>query len=98
MQINPFALAVTLFGFEIQETDRIPLLGFEKLFVNFALSSLVRGAYRFDEITLVLPFASVRIMQNGQLNLVELAKAFGGTTAADQAGTPAQAESEKKPE
>jgi len=78
--INPFALSVTITGFEIQEADQTPLLGFDELFVNFEFSSLIHRAYRFDEIRLVMPFVSVRIMPSGMLNLLELAQVSAAQT------------------
>ena len=94
--INPFALSVTITGFEIQEADQMPLLGFDELFVNFELSSLLHQTYRFDEIKLVMPYVSVRIMPSGALNLLELAKVSGGSTAPDQETPPVKDEAEKK--
>ena len=94
--INPFALSVTITGFEIQEADQMPLLGFDELFVNFELSSLLHQAYRFDEIKLVMPFVSVRIMPSGALNLLELAKVSGGSNAPDQETPPVKDGAEKK--
>jgi len=96
VEINPFALSITVTGFEIREADQTALLGFERLYVNFESSSLVRRAFRFDEITLAMPFVSVRILRNGQLNLLELAKASGGTTAPPEPPPDAQRE-DKKP-
>lgn len=97
VQINPFALSITVTGFEIQETDQTALLGFERLYVNFEISSLVRRAYRFDEITLAIPFVSVRILPTGQLNLLELAKSSGGTPATSEDAAGAQRQEDKKP-
>jgi len=94
--INPFALTVKITGFEIQEVDQTPLLGFDELFVNFEFSSLMHRAYRFDEIRLVMPFVSVRIMPSGTLNLLELAKVSGGPNVPDQETPSAKDGAEKK--
>ncbi|MDF0644363.1 MAG: DUF748 domain-containing protein [Nitrospira sp.] len=97
VQINPFALSITVTGFEIREADQTALLGFERLHVNFEISSLVRRAYRFDEITLAIPFVSVRILPTGQLNLLELAKVSGGTTATSEDAGDTRRQEDKKP-
>ncbi|BFU96796.1 MAG: conserved protein of unknown function [Nitrospira sp.] len=97
VQINPFALSITVTGFEIRETDQTALLGFERLYVNFEVSSLVRRAFRFDEITLAMPFVSVRVLPTGQLNLLDLAKSSGGTTASPEQSADAQPQEDKKP-
>jgi uncharacterized protein involved in outer membrane biogenesis len=70
--LNPFALTLEVQGFEVQEVDQTPLVGFETLFVNFQLSSLFRGTYTFDEIRLSMPFGLVKIGSDGNLNLAAL--------------------------
>lgn len=97
VEINPFALSFTITGFEIQETDQSALLGFERLYVNFESSSLIRRAFRFDEITLAVPFVAVRIFPNGQLNLLELMKHSSGTAAPPENAAGAERQQEKKP-
>ena len=72
IRLNPFTFSVELTGFEIQEPDRTPMLGFNELFVNFEPTSLVRSAYVFDEIRLTLPFGLVHLQSDGKLNLLGL--------------------------
>ena len=69
---DPFALKLKLEGFEIQETDGSPLIGFEQLFVNFEAASVLADAYRFDIIRLSRPFGLVKILEDGRLNLAQL--------------------------
>ena len=73
IRINPFTFSVALTGFEIQEPDRTPMVGFQELFVDFEGTSLVRSAYTFDEIRLTLPFGLVHLRADGTLNLLGLA-------------------------
>ncbi|WP_447597928.1 DUF748 domain-containing protein [Nitrospira sp. Nam80] len=73
VQINPFALSIRLTGFEIQEPDHRAILGFDELFIDFeALISLFKQAYAFNEINVVLPFVSARILPDKKLNLLGL--------------------------
>lgn len=72
IRINPFTFSLDLTGFEIQEPDRTPMLGFQELFVNFEATSLVRSSYLFDEIRLTLPFGFVHLQTDGKLNLLGL--------------------------
>ncbi|MBV6469098.1 MAG: hypothetical protein NBKEAIPA_00981 [Nitrospirae bacterium] len=72
IRINPFACSLTLSEFEIQEPDGTPMLGFQELYVNFEVTSLVRSAYLFDEILLTLPFGLAHVQTDGQLNLLGL--------------------------
>ena len=69
---DPFAFKLKLEGFEIQETDGSPLIGFEQLFVNFEATSVLADAYRFDIIRLSRPFGLVKILEDGRLNLAQL--------------------------
>jgi len=96
VEINPFALSFTVTGFEIRENDQTALFGFERLYVNFESSSLIRRTFQFDEITLAVPFVAARIFPSGQLNLVELMKDAGGT-ASPPDGAAAEPQQEKKP-
>lgn len=89
VDINPFALSVRLAGVEIQETNQTPMLGFEEFFVNFQVSSLVRRAYVFDEIRLVMPFVSVRVLPGGKVNLLELVRPATEPEAAEPGRPPA---------
>ncbi len=72
MTFDPFAFNLKLEGFEIQEMDGLPMVGFEQLFVNFEITSVLSEAYRFDIIRLSLPYGLVRIFKDGRLNLAEL--------------------------
>ena len=72
MTFDPFAFNLKLEGFEIQELDGSPMVGFEQLFVNFEATSVLSEAYRFDIIRLSLPYGLVRIFEDGRLNLAEL--------------------------
>ena len=70
--LNPFTLALTVKEFDISEEDGTPLLGFEDLYVNIALSSILDRALTFDQIRLRIPYGSIRIRQDGTLNLMDL--------------------------
>ncbi len=73
VQINPFALSLRLVRFEIQEPDHSAILGFDELFIDFeGTVSLFKQAYAFQEIKLVLPFVSARILPDKKLNLLGL--------------------------
>ena len=69
---NPFTFTLNVQGFEVQEVDQTPLVGFDELVVTFQLSSLFRQAYTFAEIRLGMPFGLIRIGPDGNLNLAAL--------------------------
>ncbi|MGQ0694506.1 MAG: DUF748 domain-containing protein [Nitrospiraceae bacterium] len=69
---NPFALSLTVRGFTIDEQDNSPLLGFEELYVNVELASLVNQALTFSAIELQQPYVVAEVRKDGRLNLQEL--------------------------
>lgn len=93
LAFDPFAFNLKLEGFEIQDADGTPMVGFEQLFVNFEATSVLADAYRFDIIRLSLPFGLVKILKDGRLNLAELGKGM----ESPEAETPADDSSGSKP-
>lgn len=69
---NPFALSLTVRGFAIDEQDNSPLLGFEELYVNVELASLVNQALTFSAIELQQPYVVAQVRKDGRLNLQDL--------------------------
>lgn len=72
VEFNPFTYTLQVQGFEVQEVDQTPLVGFNELVVNFQISSLFRQAYTFAEIRLSMPFGLIKIGSDGNLNLAAL--------------------------
>src|SRR5512139_495090 len=70
--LNPFTLSLTIDGLEIREPDQTPLLGFEQLFVNVRAKTLFLGSHAFEEIRLVMPFVSMKVLSDGRMNLLAL--------------------------
>ena len=70
---NPFLFKLQVKGFDIQEQDGSPLVGFDELFIDFEPgASLVKRAYTFAEIRLGLPYGLVIVRPDGSLNLADL--------------------------
>src|SRR5215467_10357807 len=56
IRTNPLRLTVDIKNFRLTEADGSPLLGFDRLFVDFALAkSIVHAAWTFAEIRLESP-------------------------------------------
>lgn len=72
IKVNPFALSVTIRGFEMSEPDGTALVGFEELYVNFQLSSIFRRAFTFAEVRLLAPKGQIKILPDGSLNFSDL--------------------------
>ncbi len=73
VRVNPFVLSVEARGFRITESDARPLLGFDRLYVNFQLRSLFHWAWTFREITLERPSLAFERYADGTSNLSRLA-------------------------
>ncbi|HEX5551548.1 MAG TPA: DUF748 domain-containing protein [Nitrospira sp.] len=73
VEFNPFVLSLKMTEFEIQEQDTTPLIGFQEFFINFQTRSLFRRAYVFKEIRFSVPYVSVKVAQDGHVNLADLA-------------------------
>ena len=91
VEFNPFVLSLKLTEFEIQEPDSTPLLGFQEFFINFQTSSIFRRAYTFDQIRFAIPYVSVKVKQDGHVNLTEL------VPPADPAAPPPPAKGADQP-
>ncbi len=70
--LNPFTLTLIIKEFDIRDQDHTPLIGFEHLYVNIGLSSILNRALTFDHIRLRIPYGVVRIRPDGTLNLADL--------------------------
>jgi hypothetical protein len=51
IRVNPYVLSVEVNGFALSDTDGAELAGFDRLFVNFQLSSLFNWALTFREFS-----------------------------------------------
>jgi uncharacterized protein involved in outer membrane biogenesis len=72
VRLNPLLFKLEIKGFRLTEADGRPLLGFDRLFVDFEVSSLVRAAWTFAEIQLEGPRLDVVLTRDGRLNVAEL--------------------------
>jgi uncharacterized protein involved in outer membrane biogenesis len=76
VRLNPLLFKLEIKNFRLREADGRPILGFDRLFVDFELSSLFRWAWTFAEIQLETPRVDVVLARDGRLNLAELLDAF----------------------
>ena len=76
VRLNPLLFKLEIKHFRLQEADGRSLLGFDRLFVDFELSSLFRGAWTFAEIQLDAPRLDVALARDGRLNVAELLDSF----------------------
>jgi outer membrane protein OmpA-like peptidoglycan-associated protein len=90
VRLNPFALSLTLRGFELADLGGERFIGFEELYVNFQLSSIFRRALTFAAISLTAPDGLVKVLPDGSLNFSDL------VTRLNQS-EPSQAQSSELP-
>jgi uncharacterized protein involved in outer membrane biogenesis len=72
VKINPFALTLEAKEFQINEPSGRTVAGFQRLCINFQLSSLFRWALTFADVTVDAPSVNVVIDPDGKLNLARL--------------------------
>ena len=72
IRINPFLFRLEIDDFSLTAADGEKLAGFRRLWVDFELSSIWRGAYSFSRIELDAPTVNAVIAKDGRLNLLQL--------------------------
>src|SRR6202521_1081507 len=72
IRINPFLFQVEIKDFSLTGANDTKLAGFERLFVDFDLSSVWHRAYTVGHIDIASPFANAVIFKDGSLNLSQL--------------------------
>ncbi len=82
LSLNPFALSLAVDGLSITDTDGETLLAFERLYVNFQLSSLFRWAWSFNEIHLIRPAFRLERISESDTNLSVIAGRWAATAEA----------------
>ncbi len=85
VQLNPYALSVTLDGLAITDHDGRPLFGCQRLYINFDSWSFFSGKWIFQEIALDAPSARLQIYPDGSLNISDLLAPSAGNAAAPAA-------------
>ena len=76
VEFNPYALSLSIQGFDLADTDGVSLVNFEELAVNFQLSSLFRWAWTFAEIRLESPEIFYERFADGDSRLDRLISAL----------------------
>jgi hypothetical protein len=71
--IHPFKLQAEVRDLALPDVDGRPMLGFERLFVDFEIASLWNRAFTFKEVTIEVPLAHAVVRPDGSLNLADLA-------------------------
>jgi hypothetical protein len=73
ISVHPFKLQLELRDLALPDADGRPMLGFERLFADFQLSSIWNRAFTFREVTIDAPLVRAVIRPDGEVNLADLA-------------------------
>ncbi|GKS59348.1 hypothetical protein YTPLAS18_28750 [Nitrospira sp.] len=83
VSFNPLALSLTLREFDVHEEDRSPILGFEELYINVELASVVNRALTLSMIRVTHPYVLAVVRSDGALNLMDLRPSTPQTESTD---------------
>ncbi len=72
LRINPFALSATADGFLVKDPDGSPFVGWDRLYVNFQLASLVSEAWIFRQIRLTNFAGHLVMRKDASLNVSDI--------------------------
>jgi hypothetical protein len=72
VKLNPYALSLTIRGLSLTESNGEEFVGFDELYVNLQLSSLLKRGFVFKEISVKKPSARVVYMADGTFNFSNL--------------------------
>lgn len=85
---NPLKLALTLEGFRLKEKDGSNFVAWKRLLVDFQLSSLIRGEWRFRQVAMEELQAKIIIDAHGVPNFADIQARFA--SPAKSAGAPTE--------
>jgi hypothetical protein len=89
VRVNPLLFKFEIKQFRLKEADGRPLLGFDRLFIDFELmKSIFRAAWTFAEIRLEAPRVDAVIAADGRMNIAELLDALPKGEPAKQPTAP----------
>ena len=72
IRFNPFLFKLELNDFNLKEKTGAPVIGFDRLFVDFETVSLFRWAWTFQHVRLDNPRVTIAMASDGNLNLTKL--------------------------
>jgi uncharacterized protein involved in outer membrane biogenesis len=72
IRIHPFKLQFEVHDLAFPDADGVRMVGFERLFVDFELSSLWKRALYFRQVDVDLPYVRAVIRPDGSMNFADL--------------------------
>jgi hypothetical protein len=74
---NPFALSVTLDGFQVLDRDGETFFGWDRLYVNLGIGTLFGRTLSLQDVMLVRPRGRLVIEKDGRLNISDILERLG---------------------
>jgi hypothetical protein len=68
VKVNPYVPSLTILGLFVQDKDGQPFLSWDKVYLNFELSSIFRKDWTFRKIVVTGPFARAQMNRNYTYN------------------------------
>ena len=72
IKVNPYALSVTVTGFELEDTDGVKLASFDEFYVNFQFLSILKWAWTFSQVQLTGPYFHFERFDSGSTRITRL--------------------------
>lgn len=86
---NPFSLSLTVDGLSVPGRSGSPMLSFDEMYANLQASSLFRWAITLKELRVANPYAAVRRLPEGGINILEAIDALkSGEDTPKERGLP----------
>jgi hypothetical protein len=76
IRCNPFTLSLTIEGLSVPDRSGAPMLSLDRMYANLQASSLIRWALVLKELRVENPYAAIRRLPDGGINLLEVIQAF----------------------
>ena len=84
VRVNPYRLSMSVSGFSLPDEDGTVFIGFDELYVNLELSSVINRAWTVGELRLENPEITARIMPSQETNFEDASVSFRTRMAADE--------------
>lgn len=85
VRINPYLFILEMSGFQLDGTGDRPVLKFNRLYIDFELSSIFARAWTFADIQMDGLDVRLEIDRKGRLNIMDLVKRLQSPEQTDQA-------------
>ncbi len=72
LKLNPLVLSATITDLTVREVDGQPFAGFEELYANAQLSSVINWAFTIGEIRVQGPFGVLKLLPGNKLNIDDI--------------------------